>query len=79
MKKAVPEQYTDEKIGRLFLDTFIELSTPIEPEKGYGYIYEDSWAKLIDQFSVGDDPVIKNEVNLDNYLDSSLLEKANNF
>ena len=79
MKKAVPEQYTDEKIGRLFLDTFIELSTPIDPEKGYGYIYEDSWAKLIEQFSVGDDPVIKNEVNLDNYLDSSLLEKANNF
>ena len=59
MKKAVPEQYTDEKIGRLFLDTFIELSTPIEPEKGYGYIYEYSWAKLIDQFSVGTIQLLK--------------------
>ena len=28
MKKAVPEQYTDEEMGRLFLDTFIGLSTP---------------------------------------------------
>ena len=33
----------------------------------------------IKQFSEGEDPVIKNEVNLDDYLDSSLLEKANKF
>ncbi len=79
MKKAVPEQYTDEEIGRLFLDTFIGLSTPKDPEKGYGYIYKDSWEKLIKQFSEGEDPVIKGEINLDDYLDSSLLEKANEF
>lgn len=79
MKKAVPEQYTDEKMGRLFLDTFIGLSTPKDPEKGYGYIYKDSWEKLIEQFSEGKDPVVKNKINLDKYLDSSLLEKANEF
>jgi len=79
MKKAVPEQYTDEKLGRLFLDTFIGLTKPLDPDKGYGYIYEDSWQRLIDQFSEGDDPVVKNEINLDEYLDSSLLEKANDF
>lgn len=79
MKKAVPEQYTDEEMGRLFLDTFIGLSTPTDPKKGYGYIYEDSWKKLVEQFSEGDDPVVKNEINLDEYLDSSLLEKANDF
>ena len=77
MKKAVPEQYVDEEIGRLFLETFIKVSTPKEPEKGYGYIYKDSWEKLVEQFSEGEDPVIKGEVNLDDYLDSSLLEKAN--
>lgn len=79
MKKAVPEQYTNEKLGHLFLDTFIGVSTPKEPEKGYGYIYKDSWGKLIEQFSVGDDPVIKNKIDLNEYLDSSLLEKANDF
>lgn len=79
MKKAVPEQYMDEELGKLFLDTFIKLSTPIEPEKGYGYIYEDSWNILVDQFSVGDNPVVKNEIDLSNYLDSSFLEKANEF
>ncbi|WP_338450219.1 ABC transporter substrate-binding protein [Niallia oryzisoli] len=79
MKKAVPEQYTDEEMGRLFLDTFIGLSTPTDPEKGYGYIYKDSWKKLVEQFSDGDDPVVKNKINLDEYLDSSLLEKANDF
>ena len=53
--------------------------TPIEPEKGYGYIYEDSWAKLIDQFSVGTIQLLKMKSILITYLDSSLLEKANNF
>ena len=79
MKEAVPEQYTDEAVGQLFLDTFINLSTPIEPEKGYGYIYNDSWKLLVEQFSVGDDPVIKNGFNVEDYLDASLLENVNNF
>ena len=79
MKKAVPEQYTDEEIGRLFLDTFIGLSTPKDPEKGYGYIYKDSWEKLVEQFSTGDEPVVKNKIDLDEYLDTSLLEKINEF
>ena len=79
MKEAIPEQYADEEVGRLFLDTFIGLSTPVEPEKGYGYIYEDSWEKLVEQFSVGDNPVVTNEIDLDKYLNSSFLEKANDF
>lgn len=79
MKKAVPEQYTDEAVGRLFLDTFIGLSTPVEPEKGYGYIYRDSWEKLVKQFSVGDQPVVSKEINLDQYLNTNFLEKANQF
>lgn len=76
MKKVFPEQYMDEDIANLFLETFIGLSTPIEPEKGYGYIYTDSWQLNVDQFK-GD--VIKNDINLDDYLDSSLLEEINNF
>ena len=76
MKKQFPEQYMDEDIANLFLETFIGLSTPIEPEKGYGYIYKDSWQLNVDQFK-GD--VIKNDINLDNYLDSSLLEEINKF
>ena len=60
----------------MFLKTFIGLSTPIEPEKGYGYIYEDAWQLMIDQFK-GD--VISNEVNIKDYLDSSLLTEINNF
>jgi NitT/TauT family transport system substrate-binding protein len=79
MKKAVPEQYTDEKVGRLFLDTFIGLSTPLEPDKGYGYIYQDSWEKFVQQFSVGENPVVKNKIDLNKYLNASFLEKANNF
>lgn len=76
MKEQFPEQYMDENIGNLFLETFIGLSTPIEPEKGYGYIYEDSWEMTLNQFK-GD--VIKNDINLDDYLDSSLLEEINDF
>jgi hypothetical protein len=34
---------------------------------------------MIEQFSEGKDPVAINEINLDEYLDSSLLEKANEF
>ena len=79
MKKAAPEQNKDEKIGRLFLDTFIELSTPIEPEKGYGYIYQDSWEQLVEQFSEGDNPVITKKININDYLNTSFLEKANDF
>jgi len=79
MKKAVPEQYTDEKVGRLFLDTFIGLSTPIEPEKGYGYIYRDSWEQLVKQFSAGEQPVVTKEIDLDKYLNTSFLEKINQF
>ncbi|MER2108882.1 MAG: ABC transporter substrate-binding protein [Solibacillus sp.] len=78
MKGIFPEQYMDEKIANLFLETFIELSTPIEPEKGYGYIYEDAWQLMIDQFK-GDDSVIQNDINLKDYLDSSLLADINNF
>jgi NitT/TauT family transport system substrate-binding protein len=79
MKKAAPEQNKDEEIGRLFLDTFIELSTPIEPEKGYGYIYQDSWKQLVQQFSEGDNPVITKKININDYLNTSFLEKANKF
>ena len=76
MKKVFPEQYMDEKIANMFLTTFIGLSTPIEPEKGYGYIYEDAWQLMVDQFK-GD--VISNDINIKDYLDSSLLQEINNF
>ena len=33
----------------------------------------------LSNFDEGEDPVIKGEINLDDYLDSSLLEKANQF
>jgi len=79
MKKVIPEQYTDEKVGRIFLDTFIELCTLKDPTKGYGYIEKASWQKLVDQFKQGDPPVITGDIDLDKHLNSSFLEKANEF
>ncbi|WP_071396300.1 ABC transporter substrate-binding protein [Bacillus tuaregi] len=79
MSTAFPEEYTVEHVGKMTLDTFINLSTPIESEKGYGYIYHESWEKLIEQFSIGENPVVTNNIDLNKYLNSSFLEKANQF
>lgn len=79
MKNAVPEEYLDKNNGRLFLDTFINLSTPIESDKGYGFIYRDSWEKLVEQYSVGTEPVITKQINLDNFLNSSFIKSINEF
>ncbi|WP_017753988.1 ABC transporter substrate-binding protein [Calidifontibacillus oryziterrae] len=77
MKEAAPEEFTDEAVGQMCLDTFIDLSTPIETEKGYGYIYQDSWKKLIELFGKGDSPVITHEIDVSRYLNTSFVEKAN--
>lgn len=79
MKNAVPEEYTDERVGQLGLITFIDLSTPIETEKGYGYIYRESWKNLIELFSEGKQPVLTKEIDVTKYLNTSFLEKANEF
>lgn len=79
MKEVAPQEYTDETAGKLFLDTFINLSAPIETDKGYGYIYRDSWKKLIQQLSVGEESFVANEIDLDQYLNTSFLKKANQF
>ncbi len=79
MKKAAPEQYKDEKIGRKFLDTFIGLTTPKDKAKGYGHIYRDSWDQIIEQYSKGDNPVITKKIDLNHYLETSFADKANNF
>lgn len=79
MKKVDPVEFKDEIVGQLCLNTFIDLSTPIETEKGYGYIYPDLWKKLIGLFSSGEDPVISKEIDLNKYLNTSFLEKANQF
>lgn len=79
MKSVVPEEYNNEMVGQLCLNTFIDLSTPIETEKGYGFIYLDSWRKLVDLYSSGKDPVITSEIDLTKYLNTRFLEKANNF
>lgn len=79
MKKVDPEEYKNEVVGQIYLNTFIDLSTPVETEKGYGFIYFDSWKKLVDLYSSGEDPVVTKEIDLTKYLNTSFLEKANNF
>ncbi|EKN68262.1 ABC transporter substrate-binding protein [Schinkia azotoformans] len=79
MKIAVPEEFADERVGQLGLNTFIDLSTPIETEKGYGHIYPDSWKKLIELFSEGEQPLLTKEIDVTKYLNTSFLEKANAF
>jgi ABC-type nitrate/sulfonate/bicarbonate transport system substrate-binding protein len=79
MKVAVPKEYADERVGQLGLDTFIDLASPIQTEKGYGYIYPEAWTKLIEIFSEGKQPVLSKEIDLTNYLNTSFLEKVNEF
>ena len=79
MKKISPEEYTDEKIGRLFLETFTKLSTLPNESDLYGQIDYDAWENFVDLFKDGDDPVIKKEFDLTPYLDDSLIEEVNNF
>lgn len=79
MRKIYPKEYENEYVGKRLLETFINLSAPINTEKGYGYIYRDSWEKLIELYSIGEDPVITKEINLDHYLNDRFLKKANDF
>lgn len=79
MKKVYPKEYENEYAGKRLLETFINLSAPINTEKGYGYIYRDSWKKLVVLYSTGKDPVITKKIDLNKYLNDSFLERANDF
>lgn len=79
MKQAIPEEYENDETGRLYLQTYIDLTTPTDISKGFGSIDRESWEITQNLFLEGEDPILSEPVDLDALLDESLLEEMNSF
>jgi NitT/TauT family transport system substrate-binding protein len=74
-KKAVPEEWQDEDFGNLFLDMSIPLNYSVTEQ--FGALRPDVWQLVQDQMiKVGE---IKQEYDVDAFLDPSFIGPANDF
>ena len=83
MAKFAPEQFENMESGRIFLRTYIDLSTPLRKDQAgeliFGYAMPEGWERLQKIFLSGEKPVLAKPIDLAPVVTGDLVADVNTF
>ena len=83
MSKLFPDQFENMESGRVFLHTYMDLTTPLRKDANgepiFGYPMLEGWERLQKIFLSGDKPILSKPLNLAPVVTGDLVAEINRF
>jgi NitT/TauT family transport system substrate-binding protein len=82
MAKLFPDQFQNMEAGRVFLKTYLDLSTPLRKDQGepiFGYAMPEGWERMQKIFLSGDKPILAKPLDLAPVVTGELVPEMNRF
>lgn len=83
MAKLFPDQFQNPQAGRVFLGTYLDLSTPLRKDTAgepiFGYAMPEGWERMQQIFVSGDKPILTHRLDLAPVVTGELVAEINRF